>query len=178
MPISHRRCLYRTVVPPEAIGGKGTGAMQVRSLRPSRSTQLAWQPAQHIGRANKSCGSTRIMKCVAILLVKNLPEALRQRDIRAAQSDPYWLKPNQFCERDGGIEVIPAVVDDLIAYAGCHNLFALGSIIVGKDTDYCEYLNEGPIAQADRAFALELFQSHAHFWFCDLPWLTAVHAKS
>jgi len=118
------------------------------------------------------------MKRVAILLVAHLAEALRQRDVQAAQSEPYWLTPDQYCQHDGGVEVIPAMVGDLIDYASGNNLRPLGVVIVGEDTGYCEYPNERPIAPADRAFALELFRLHAHFWFCDLPWLTGGHAKN
>lgn len=44
------------------------------------------------------------VKGIAILLVKNLAAALETRSVEAADSNQYWLRPDQFRERDGGVE--------------------------------------------------------------------------
>jgi hypothetical protein len=112
------------------------------------------------------------MKRVAVLLIRNLSEALRQRSIEAAGSEPYWLRPGQYQEHDGGVAVIPAMASDLIAYATSNHLRLLGLVIVNEDGDYHEYFNQEPLSPADREFALRLFQAHAHFWFCEVPAMT------
>ncbi|MGD0972786.1 MAG: hypothetical protein ABR866_01775 [Candidatus Korobacteraceae bacterium] len=118
------------------------------------------------------------MKRVAILLVKNLAEALQQRCIRTAENEPYWLTPNQYREHDGGVDFIPEKAGDLVAYADSKNLYPLGLVIVREDSRLCEYLNDGPIPLADREFALQLFRFHAHLWFCVIPSLTDSEAEN
>jgi hypothetical protein len=110
-------------------------------------------------------------KRVAILLVGNLCEALQQRSIETADSEPYWLRPEQYSERDGGVELLPAMADDLIDYAKRNDLHPLGIVIMNERGDYFDYINDDPIPLTDREFAKRLFQVHAHFWFCYVPWL-------
>jgi hypothetical protein len=110
-------------------------------------------------------------KRVAVLLVRNLSEALRQRRIEVAESEPYWLRPEQYNERDGGVELLPAMADDLMAYARRNDLRPMGVVILNESGDYFDYINDGPISPIDREFAIKLFQVHAHFWFCYVPWL-------
>ena len=49
----------------------------------------------------------RHRKQVAVLLVRHLFEALRQRRIEVSDSEPHWLTPWQYRERGGGIELVP-----------------------------------------------------------------------
>lgn len=48
-------------------------------------------------------------KRVGILLMRHLLEAVRERRIDVADSEPYWLSPEQYRERDdGGMEFLPS----------------------------------------------------------------------
>ena len=111
-------------------------------------------------------------KRVAVLLVKNLTEALRLRQVEAADSEPYWLGPGQFRERGAGVELLPAMAGDLMAYARQNELHPLGIVVLHENGGYSDYINEDAIEPLDRQFATKLFQAHAHFWFCVMPWLT------
>lgn len=67
---------------------------------------------------------------MALLLVAHLADALKQRNIDVADSEPYWLEPEQYHERDGGVEFLPGMAGDLMAYIGTNNLRPLGVVIV------------------------------------------------
>lgn len=109
-------------------------------------------------------------KRVAVLLVGNLPEALRDRRVRTAHSEPYWLESEQYIEcGDGGVQFFPSKASELMIYAREHDLCPLGIVIVNEQGDYSDFLNDDAIAPDDREFARRLFQTHAHFWFCYLP---------
>jgi len=69
-------------------------------------------------------------KRVAVLLVGHLLEALRQRRIEVADSEPHWLASSQYRHRDGGIELLPANAGDLMAYASERSFLPLGLVIV------------------------------------------------
>jgi hypothetical protein len=111
---------------------------------------------------------------VAVLLVRDLPKAMLQRSIAAADTEPYWLSPEQYKERDGGVEFLPAMAGDMLAYAKRNHLRPLGIVVVKESGEYSDFFNdELIISPIDRDFLKELFQIHAHFWFCYVPWLAA-----
>src|SRR5947209_166021 len=106
-------------------------------------------------------------------MVSNLPEALRQRSIQAAASEPYWLRPDQYHERGGGVELLPGLGGDMIAYCKQEDLHPLGIVILHENGDYFDYINDDAIPSTDREFARQLFEAHAHFWFCLVPWMAS-----
>jgi hypothetical protein len=113
-------------------------------------------------------------KRVAILLVRHLSKALRRRRIEAVDSEPFWLTPEQYEERDGGIQLLPEMAGDMIAYSQRNHLRPLGVVVVNEDGEYFDFFNdEAIISPIDREFAEKLFRAHAHFWFCEIPWLIA-----
>jgi hypothetical protein len=60
----------------------------------------------------------------------------------------------------------------MIAYAKHNKLRPLGIVVVHKNGQYFEFFNDDAIlSPLDREFARKLFQAHAHFWFCEFPWL-------
>jgi len=79
----------RTVCPRRLFVQRGRQACEPGSYPPEQNLR----PRMEIAGTN--------MKRVAILLVKNLAEALQQRCIRTAENEPYWLTPNQYREHDG-----------------------------------------------------------------------------
>ena len=109
---------------------------------------------------------------VAVLLVRHLCKAMLRRSIGAAETEPYWLTSEQYQQRDGGIELLPAMAGDMVAYAARNHLRPLGVVVVNDDGQYFDYFNEDLIiSPIDREFVRRLFESHAHFWFCEIPWL-------
>jgi hypothetical protein len=117
-------------------------------------------------------------KRVAALLIGNLSEALRRQCIEAADSEPYWLHPDQYNERDGGVELLPARAREMMAYCKGKNMCPLGIVILTENGDYADYINSDnldgdPVSLVDREFATKLVQAHAHFWFCVVPWLNS-----
>lgn len=115
---------------------------------------------------------------VAVLLVGNFSEALRQRRVRLANSEPYWLTSEQYAERDGGVYLLPAQAPELVDYARKNSMRPLGVIVVAETGDYSEFMNEDAIAPQDMDFAKRLFESHAHYWFCFLPWIAEQNPQS
>ena len=72
---------------------------------------------------SESCGmATR----VAVLLVRNLSEALHERRIETADSELHWLLPAQCEERHGGIQLFPSRAPELMQYARENNFRPLG----------------------------------------------------
>jgi hypothetical protein len=122
--------------------------------------------------------TVRHRKQVAVLLVRHLFEALRQRRIEVADSEPHWLTPWQYRERGGGIELLPGNAGSLMGYAREQSFLPLGVVTVDEDGEYWEYFNDDPFSAQDREFALKLFLAHTHFWFCVVPGLASRHADS
>jgi hypothetical protein len=113
-------------------------------------------------------------KRVAVLLVRHLSKALLRRRIQDVDSEPYWLGPDQYIERDGGVQLLPDKAGDMIGYAERNHLRPLGVFIVVEHGEYFDYFNcDAIISPLDREFAEKLFRAHAHFWFCEFPWLVA-----
>src|SRR5258706_15987854 len=97
-------------------------------------------------------------KRVAVLLVRNFSEALRERRIQAADSEPYWLTPEQYAERDGGVQLFPLRGNNLMDYARKNSLRLLGIIILAENGDYSDFMNDEGIALQDQDFARKLFE--------------------
>lgn len=115
-------------------------------------------------------------KRVAVLLIGNLSEALRQRSIEVADSQPYWLRPDQYDEHDGGVKFDPVTAPDMMAYCRERNMYPLGLVTLAENGDYAdyidsEYISKNAILSRDKKFVTKLFQMHSHFWFCVMPWL-------
>ena len=111
-------------------------------------------------------------KQVAILLIRCLSIVLLRRRIQDVDSEPYWLSSDQYIERDGGVVLLPDKTGDMIAYAKHNKLRPLGIVVVHENGQYFEFFNDDAIlSPLDREFARNLFQAHAHFWFCEFPWL-------
>jgi hypothetical protein len=120
------------------------------------------------------------MDKVAVLLVRSITRALLRRRIDAVDSEPYWLGSEQYEERDGGVQLIPARAGDMIDYAKRNQLHPLGIVVVNEAGEYSEYFNPGLIliSPIDREFAEKLFQFHTHYWFCYIPWLASKQPES
>jgi hypothetical protein len=120
------------------------------------------------------------MSKVAVLLVRSITGALLRRRIDAVDSEPYWLSPEQYEERDGGVQVIPGRTGDMIEYAKRNQLHPLGIVMVNEVGEYVEYFNPGLIliSPRDLDFAEKLFRAHAHHWFCYVPWLASQQPES
>lgn len=115
-------------------------------------------------------------KRVAVLLIGNLSEALRKRSIKAANSEPYWLRPDQYHEHGDGVEFIPESAPGMVAYCKKMNMYPLGLVALAENGDYADYIDSDYISRneilsRDQKFVTSLFQMHAHFWFCVVPWL-------
>ena len=113
---------------------------------------------------SESCGmATR----VAVLLVRNLSEALHERRIDIADSELHWLMPAQCEERDGGVQLFPSRAPELMQYARENNFRPLGVVVLAENGDFSDFMNEDAIATEDLDFAKHLFHVHAMFWcFC------------
>jgi len=114
-------------------------------------------------------------KRVAVLLIGNLSEALRKRSIETADSEPYWLRPDQYHEHDDGVEFLPASAPEMLAYCKIKNMYPLGLVALAENGDYADYIDsdyisKNAILSRDQKFVTRLFQLHAHFWFCVIPW--------
>ena len=113
-------------------------------------------------------------KRVAILLIRHLSKALLRRRIQDVDSEPYWLGPGQYIERDGGVELFPAEADDMMAYAKHNHLRPLGVVVVNENGEYFDFFNDDAvISPIDREFAEKLFRAHAQFWFYEISWMVA-----
>src|SRR5580704_8980547 len=102
------------------------------------------------------------MNTVAVLLVRSITTALLRRRIDAVDSEPYWLSPEQYEERDGDVQLIPARTGDMIDYAKRNQLHPLGIVVVNEVGEYVECFNPGLIliSPNDRDFAEKLFKAH------------------
>jgi len=113
---------------------------------------------------SESCG---MAKRVAVLLVRNLSEALHQRRIEIADSELHWLFPEQCEEADGGIQLFPSRAPNLMQYARRNNFRPLGIVILAENGDFSDFMNDDAIPVGDLDFAKHLFHLHALFWcFC------------
>jgi hypothetical protein len=111
--------------------------------------------------------SCTMAKHVAVLLVRNLSEALHERRIEIADSELHWLIPEQCEEGEGGIQLFPSRAPELMQYARQNNFRPLGIIILAENGDFSDFMNEDAIATEDLDFAKHLFHVHALFWcFC------------
>ena len=116
---------------------------------------------------------------VAVLLIRELSKALLRRRIQDVDSEPYWLSPEQCIERDCGVQLLPDKAGDLVEYSQRNHLRPLGVGVVAENGEYFDYFNEEAIlSPRDRKFAKQLFQAHAHFWFCEIPWLASQQPES
>jgi len=113
---------------------------------------------------SESCGMTTR---VAVLLVRNLSEALHERRIEIADSELHWLIPGQCEEGDGGVQLFPSRAPELMQYAQKNNFRPLGIVILAENGDFSDFMNEDAIATENLDFAKRLFHVHALFWcFC------------
>ena len=118
------------------------------------------------------------VKGIAILMVKNLAAALEARSVEVAESDLHWLRPDQFKERDGGVEFARETFGEVIAHAEKNGLFPLGFVIVYEDGKRQGFFNDGPLLPSDREFGKKLFRAHQSFWFDIIPRLTVIVPKA
>jgi hypothetical protein len=113
-----------------------------------------------------------VEKKVAVLLMRHLLEAVRQRRIEVADSAPYWLTGEQYRERDDGtVELLPSEAPDLVTYARLQSFRPVGMVLVSDQGDCRTFIDENAILECDREFALHVFQVHAYFWFVHVPLL-------
>jgi hypothetical protein len=113
---------------------------------------------------SESCG---MAKRVAVLLVRNLSEALHERRIEMADSELHWLIPEQCEEGDGGVQLFPSRAPELMQYARQNNFRPLGIVILAENGDFSDFINDDAIPAEDLDFAKHLFHAHALFWcFC------------
>jgi len=113
---------------------------------------------------SERCG---MAKRVAVLLVRNLSEALHERRIEIADSELHWLTPEQCEEGDGGIQLFPSRAPELMQYARQNNFRPLGIVILAENGDFSDFMNDDAISAEDLDFAKHLFHVHALFWcFC------------
>jgi hypothetical protein len=115
---------------------------------------------------------------VAVLLVRNLYQALQERCIETADSEPFWLSPEQYAEQDGGIQFFPSQAADLIRYAQEHNFRPLGIMVLAENGDFSDFMDEDDIPREDLDFAKHLFHVHAVFWCFYFPFATAQDGQS
>jgi len=105
-------------------------------------------------------------KRVGILLMRHLLEAVRQRKVEIADSEPHWLTSEQYRELDDGrIEFRPTSAPDLTTYAREQSFRPVGMVVL-DDQDGCRtFVDECALPKDDHEFALRIFHTHAYFWF-------------
>ena len=118
------------------------------------------------------------VKGIAIILVRNFAAALEKRRVEAAESDLHWLGPDQYRERDGGVEFARETFGEVIAYAEQNGLFPLGFVIVYQDGKRHGFFNEAAFLPDHRAFAEKMFRVHQRFWFDVIPLLAETVSKA
>ena len=105
-------------------------------------------------------------KRVGILLMRHLLEAVRQQRIDVADSEPYWLTPEQYRERDdGGIEFLPSEARGFMAYVREQGFQPVGIVVLDDEGCCRTFVDECVIPEGDRELALRVFHTHAYFWF-------------
>jgi hypothetical protein len=113
---------------------------------------------------SETCG---MAKRVAVLLVRNLSEALHGRRIEIADSELHWLISGQYEQGDWGVRFFPSRAPKLIQYARQNNFRPLGIVILAENGDFSDFMNDDAISAENLAFAKHLFHVHALFWcFC------------
>jgi hypothetical protein len=122
--------------------------------------------------------SCRMARRIAVLLVRNLSEALHERRIEIADSDLHWLIPGQCEERDGGVQLFPSLAPELIQYARQNNFRPLGIVILAENGNFSDFMNDDAIPAEDLDFAKHLFHLHAMFWCFCFPSTPDQDAKS
>ena len=108
-------------------------------------------------------------KRVAVLLVRNLSEALHERRIDIADSELHWLIPEQCEEGDGGVLLFPSRAPELMQYARQNNFRPLGIVMLAENGDFSDFMNDDGIPAEDLDFAKHLFHVHALFWCFIFP---------
>jgi hypothetical protein len=109
-------------------------------------------------------------KRVGVLLMRHLTEAVQQRKIDVADSEPHWLSSDQYRERDdGGVELLPSNAPELMTYAREKSFRPLGMVLVNDQGACRTFIDENSILECDREFALRVFHTHAYFWFVHVP---------
>ena len=114
------------------------------------------------------------VKGIAIILVGNFAAALEAGSVEAAESDLHWLRPDQYRERDGGVEFARETFGEVISYAEQNGLFPLGFVIVYQDGKRRGFFNDAAFFPDHRAFAEKMFRVHQRFWFDVIPRLTVM----
>src|ERR1700756_621351 len=95
-------------------------------------------------------GTRQISSCeLAVLLVRNLSEALHGRRIEIADSELHWLVPGQYEEGDWGIRFFPSRAPELIQYARQNNFRPLGIVILAENGDFSDFMNDNAIPTGD-----------------------------
>ena len=102
--------------------------------------------------------------------MRHLLEAVRQRKIDVADSEPQWLTGEQYRERDDGImELLPSETPELMTHAREQSFRPVGMVVVSDQGDCRTFIEENAILECDREFALHVFHTHAYFWFVHVP---------
>ena len=105
-------------------------------------------------------------KRVGILLMRHLLEAVRQRRVEVADSEPYWLAPEQYREHgDGGMEFLPSEAREFMAYVREQSFCPVGIVVLDEEGGCRTFVDERVIPEGDREVALRVFHTHAYFWF-------------
>ena len=97
------------------------------------------------------------VKGIAIIPVGNFAAALEKRSVEAAESDLHWLRPDQYRERDGGVEFARETFGE-VAYAEQNGLFPSGFVIVYQDGKRRGFFNDAAFLPDHRAFAEKMFR--------------------
>ena len=109
-------------------------------------------------------------KRVGVLLMRHLLEAVRQRKTDVADSEPHWLTTEQYRERDdGGIELLPSEAPELMTYTRQQSFRPVGMVVVDAQGGSRTFIDENAILGCDREVALQIFHTHAYFWFVHVP---------
>lgn len=112
-------------------------------------------------------------KRVGVLLMRHLLEAVRQRRVDFADSEPYWVTSEQYRElEDGRIEFSPSRAPDLMAHARQQSFRPVGLVVIDDQGGCRPFVDENAILGCDRQFALLVFHTHAYFWFIHIPALS------
>jgi hypothetical protein len=106
---------------------------------------------------------------VAVLLVRNLSQALQERRIETADSELFWLSPEQYMKENRGIQFFPSHAIDLMRYARENSFRPLGIAMLAENGDFTDFMNEDAIAPEDLEFAKHLFHVHTVFWCFVFP---------
>jgi hypothetical protein len=102
--------------------------------------------------------------------MRHLLEAVRQRKIDMADSEPHWLTSEQYHEhQDGTLELLPSEAPELMAHAREQRFRPVGMVVLDDQGGCRTLVDENAILECDRDFALHVFHVHAYFWFVHIP---------